>query len=126
MVSSDGGIGARHPRGAGTFPRVLARYVRDSKWLTLEEAIRKMSAFPAWRLGLRDRGLIKTGMKADVVVLEPHRVVDQSTMIQPMLEPVGIMRVFVNGVAVVEEGKVTGERSGVVLRRGGANDGKSK
>jgi len=116
MVSSDGGIGVRHPRGAGTFPRVLGRYVREQKWLTLEEAIRKMSAFPAWRLGLRDRGLVKAGMKADLVVFDPNRVIDQSTMAQPMLEPVGISSVFVNGVAVVGGGKVTGERPGVVLR----------
>jgi N-acyl-D-amino-acid deacylase len=115
MVASDGGIGVRHPRGAGAFPRVLGRYVREQKWLTLEEAIRKMSAFPAWRLGLRDRGLIKAGMKADVVIFDPNRVIDQSTMTQPMLEPVGISSVFVNGVAVVDEGKATGERSGVVL-----------
>src|SRR6185369_12821848 len=61
MVASDGGIGMRHPRGAGTFPRVLGRYVRERKWLALEEAVRKMSSFPADRLGLRDRGVIKPG-----------------------------------------------------------------
>jgi N-acyl-D-amino-acid deacylase len=116
MVSSDGGIGVRHPRGAGTFPRVLGRYVREQKWLTIEEAIRKMSALPAWRLGLGDRGAIKTGMKADIVIFDPNKVIDQSTMTQPMLEPIGVSSVFVNGVAVVDEEKVTGERPGVVLR----------
>ncbi len=126
MVSSDGGIGMRHPRGAGAFPRVLGRYVREQKWLTLEEAIRKMSAFPAWRLGLRDRGLVKAGMKADVVVFDPNRVIDHSTMTQPTLEPVGISSVFVNGVAVVDEGKVRGERSGIVLRYNSTGNQKSK
>jgi N-acyl-D-amino-acid deacylase len=126
IVSSDGGIGMRHPRGAGTFPRVLGRYVREQKWLTLEEAIRKMSAFPAWRLGLRDRGLIKSGMKADVVVFDPNRVIDHSTMTQPTLEPVGIANVFVNGVTVVDGGKALGERSGIVLRYNSIGDQKSK
>jgi len=120
MVASDGGIGARHPRGAGTFPRVLGRYVREGKWLSLEEGIRKMSSFPAERLGLRDRGVIKAGMNADVVVFDPAKVMDQSTMTQPMLEPVGIVYVFVNGGAVVDGGKVTGERSGTVVRHNAA------
>lgn len=116
MVSSDGGIGMRHPRGAGTFPRVLGRYVREQKWLSLEEAIRKMSSFPAWRLGLKDRGAIKVGMKADVIVFDSNQVIDRSTMTQPGIEPVGVHYVWVNGGMVVAEGKVTGERSGAVLR----------
>ncbi len=116
MVASDGGIGSRHPRGAGTFPRVLGRYVREQKWFSLEEAIRKMSSFPAQRLGLPDRGILKVGMKADVVVFDPNQVMDQSTMTQPMLEPVGIRYVLVNGRLVVNEGRVTGEHVGVVLR----------
>jgi N-acyl-D-aspartate/D-glutamate deacylase len=126
MVSSDGGIGMRHPRGAGAFPRVLGRYVRDQKWLTLEEAIRKMSAFPARRLGLRDRGLIKAGMKADVVIFDPNKVIDHSTMTLPTLEPSGISSVFVNGVAVVSGGKVTSDRSGMVLRHNATGNQKSK
>jgi N-acyl-D-amino-acid deacylase len=116
MVSSDGGIGMRHPRGAGTFPRVLGRFVREQKWLSLEEAIRKMSSFPAWRLGLKDRGAIKVGMKADVVVFDPNQVIDRSTMTQPSIEPIGVRFVLVNGGIVVAEGKVTGERFGAVLR----------
>jgi N-acyl-D-amino-acid deacylase len=126
MVASDGGIGMRHPRGAGTFPRVLGRYVREQKWLTLEEAIRKMSAFPAQRLGLRDRGMIKAGMKADVVIFDPNRIIDQSTMAQPTREPIGVLKVFVNGVVVVDEGKVTGARSGKALRRASNHGGRSK
>jgi len=126
MVASDGGIGMRHPRGAGTFPRVLGLYVRERKWLTLEEAIRKMSAFPAWRLGLRDRGLIKPGMKADLVVFNPYKMIDRSTMTQPALEPVGVLSVFVNGVAVVNEGKSTGARPGEILLHETTGGGKSK
>ena len=116
MVASDGGIAMRHPRGAGTFPRVLGRYVRQQKWLNLEEAIRKMSSFPAWRLGLKDRGAIKIGMKADVVVFDPDQVIDRSTMTQPGIEPVGVQYVLVNGGIVVAEGKVSGERPGAALR----------
>ncbi len=116
MVASDGGIGMRHPRGTGTYPRVLGRYVREQKWLSLEEAIRKMSSLPAWRLGLKDRGTIKPGMKADIVVFDPSQVIDRSTMTQPNIESVGIQYVWVNGGTVVAEGKVTGERSGTILR----------
>lgn len=116
MVASDGGIGTRHPRGAGTFPRVLGRYVRERKWLALEEAIRKMSSFPAERLGLRDRGTVKPGMKADIVIFNLNTIIDQSTISQPMLEPVGVSYVLVNGKLAVAEGRVTGERSGAIVR----------
>ena len=100
MVASDGGIGFSHPRGAGTFPRVLGRYVRDEKLLTLPEAIRKMTSLPASRLGLGDRGLIRVGMKADLVLFEPASVIDRSTFEQPQLRPRGIHAVFVNGAPV--------------------------
>ncbi len=117
MVSSDGGIGMAHPRGAGTFPRVLGRFVREKHWLTLEEAIRKMTSAVAARLGIHDRGLLRVGMKADVVIFDPEKVLDQSTMTQPFVEPVGIAEVFVNGVAVVAAGKVTGAVPGAALRK---------
>src|SRR5581483_8704494 len=117
MVASDGGIGMRHPRGAGTYPRVLGRFVREKRWLSLEEAVRKMTSLPASRLGLADRGLLRVGMKADLVVFEPDKVIDQATMTSPFAEPVGIAHVFVNGVKVVEAGKVTGELPGAVIRR---------
>lgn len=126
MVSSDGGIANRHPRGAGTFPRVLGRYVREWKWLKLEEAVRKMSAYPAWRLGLRDRGLLKVGMKADIVAFDEGKVLDQSTMTKPMDEPVGIQFVIVNGVPVIENGQVTNARPGAVLRHNTTPRRKSK
>ena len=116
MVSSDGGVGSRHPRGAGTFPRVLGDFVRQRNWLTLPEAIRKMTSLPAARLGLKDRGLVRAGGKADLVLFDPSKVIDRSTFQQPQLIADGISRVFVNGVAVWQEDKVTGSRPGRALR----------
>jgi len=118
MVASDGQAGGRHPRGAGTFTRVLGRYVRERQWLTLEEAIRKMSSSPALRLGLNDRGVIREGMKADLVIFDPKRVTDRSTFKEPLLLSEGIERVFVNGELVFENGKTTGRLPGVVIRKG--------
>jgi len=118
MVSSDGQAGGRHPRGAGTFTRVLGRFVRERVWLTLEDAVRKMTAAPASRLGLNDRGVIREGMKADLVIFDPKRVIDRSTFKEPLLLSVGIERVFVNGEPVFENGKTTGRLPGVVIRKG--------
>lgn len=117
MVSSDGGIGSRHPRGTATFPRVLGRFVRENKWFSLEEAIRKMSGAPAGRLGLKDRGLIKKGMRADLVLLDAEQVIDRATFAEPQLFSEGIRAVFVNGVRVWDGGRVTGDLPGAVLRR---------
>jgi N-acyl-D-amino-acid deacylase len=116
MVSSDGGIGSRHPRGAGTYPRVLGRYVRELHWLTLPEAIRKMTSLPAQRFGLRDRGLVRPGFKADLVLFDPDRVMDRSTFQEPQLISDGVKRVFVNGEEVWSDGKATGNRPGHALR----------
>lgn len=116
MVGSDGGIGMRHPRGAGTYPRVLGRYVRELRWLSLPEAIRKMTGLPARRLGLKDRGLIRPGMKADVVLFDPARIIDRSNFKEPQLIAEGVMRVLVNGVEVWRDGATTGDKPGVVLR----------
>jgi N-acyl-D-amino-acid deacylase len=118
MVASDGQAGGRHPRGAGTFTRVLGRFVRERQWLTLEEAVRKMTSSPALRLGLNDRGVIREGMKADLVIFDPKRVIDRSTFKEPLLLSEGIERVFVNGETVFESGKATGRLPGVVIRRG--------
>ena len=115
MVASDGGIGARHPRGAGTFPRVLGRYVRESAWLTVPEAIRRMTSLPASRLGLADRGRIAAGFKADLVLFDPALVVDRSTFAAPGETAFGIHTVFVNGRPVWSDNGTTGERPGVVL-----------
>lgn len=117
MVSSDGGIGSRHPRGTGTFPRVLGRFVRENKWLGLEEAVRKMSAMPAARLGLRHRGLIRKGMKADLVLFDPATVIDRATFAEPQLFSSGVKSVYVNGVKVWDGEKVTNSLPGSVLRR---------
>ena len=118
MVSSDGGIGSRHPRGAGSYPRVLGQYVRQLRWLTLPEAIRKMTSFPARRFKLNDRGLIKRGYKADVVVFDPNTIVDRATFAEPQLTAEGVKRVFVNGVEVWAEGRVTSAHPGQPLRNG--------
>jgi N-acyl-D-amino-acid deacylase len=116
MVSSDGGIGGRHPRGAGTYPRVLGRFVREQRWLTLPEAIRKMTSLPASRFKLADRGLIRAGFKADVVLFDPLRIIDRATFKEPQLVADGVKRVFVNGQEVWADGSVTKARPGVPLR----------
>src|SRR5215207_2928839 len=117
MVSSDGGIGSRHPRGAGSYPKVLGQYVRELRWLTLPEAIRKMTSLPARRFKLKDRGLIRRGYKADIVLFDPLTVIDKATFQEPELTAEGIKRVFVNGTEVWAEGSVTGSRPGKALRR---------
>jgi N-acyl-D-amino-acid deacylase len=117
MVSSDGGIGSRHPRGAGTFTKVLGRFAREQRWFSLEEAVRKMTSLPAARLGLKDRGVVREGMKADLVIFDPKRVADRSTFKEPELISEGVWRVFVNGEPVWINGKTTGRLPGTVIRR---------
>jgi len=117
MVSSDGGITSRHPRGAGSNPRVLGRFVRESKWLSLNEAIRKMTSLPAVRFRLERRGLIRAGFKADLVMFDPETIIDRATFKEPQLVSEGVARVFVNGVEVWAEGKPTGKLPGKALRR---------
>jgi N-acyl-D-amino-acid deacylase len=116
MVSSDGGINSRHPRGAGTNPRVLGRFVRELKWLSLEEAVRKMTSFPAARFKLKDRGLVRPGYKADLVLFDPNRIIDRSTFQEPQLISEGVERVFVNGIEVWKDRQTTGLRPGRALR----------
>jgi N-acyl-D-amino-acid deacylase len=115
MVASDGGIDSQHPRGAGTFPRVLGRFVREKHWLTLPDAIRKMTSLPAQRMGLRDRGTLHEGTFADLVLFDPQTVIDRATFEKPQELPVGIQTVFVNGEMVWNEGRPTGSRPGRVL-----------
>ena len=117
MVASDGGIGSRHPRGTGTFTRVLGRFVRENKWSSLEDAIRKMTSMPAKRLGLKDRGLIKKGMKADLVLFDAATVIDNATFAEPQKISVGIRSVYVNGTRVWDGSKVTGVMPGMILKR---------
>lgn len=116
MVSSDGGIGSRHPRGAGSYPRVLGHYVRELGWLSLPEAIRKMTSLPAKRFKLADRGLIRVGFKADVVVFDPNTIIDRATFKEPQLISEGVKFVFVNGREVWINRGATSYRPGKALR----------
>lgn len=122
MAGSDGIlVGDRpHPRGWGTFPRYLARYVRELGILTWEQAVRKMTSLPAQRLGFPDRGLLRPGMAADVVCFDPATVQDTATFEEPKRLPVGIPYVAVNGVLVVDDGRHTGNLPGRALRSGRA------
>jgi dihydroorotase/N-acyl-D-amino-acid deacylase len=108
-----------HPRAYGTFPRVLRKYVREEKDLTLADAIRKFSALPAQRMRLTDRGVLKLGMWGDVVVFDPEKITDKATFEEPNQLSVGMEYVLVNGVPVIAEGKMTGALPGKVLRGAG-------
>ena len=105
-----------HPRAYGTFPRILSKYVREDKALSLEDAIRKFAALPAQRMRLTDRGVLKAGMWADVVIFDPATVHDRATFDNPNQLSEGMEYVLVNGVPVIEEGKMTGALPGKVLR----------
>lgn len=107
-----------HPRAYGTYPRFLGRYTRDLGLFTLEDAIRRFTGFPAQRFGLSDRGIIRQGMAADLVVFDPATVSDRSTFEDPRQFPVGIAHVLVNGTPVIAAGAPTGARPGRALRRG--------
>ncbi len=127
-VSTDGGAfdyplrgnASGHPRAWGTYPRVLERYVRERRVLTLEDAVRKMSALPASFLGLADRGVLREGAWADLVLFDPAAVRNTATYAEPRSFPEGIPYVWVNGVLVVDRGRSTGARPGRVLRRSAA------
>ena len=122
MIASDGrlsrpGDGHPHPRAYGTFPRVLGEYVRTQQVLSLETAIHKMTQMPARRLGLADRGELREGAIADVVIFDPAVVRDQATFTEPHQYPLGIPYVLVNGTLSVDGGKATGVRAGRVITR---------
>ena len=123
MISSDGGVvapgeGVPHPRNYGTFARVLSLYVREAGLLSFPEAIRKMSALPAARLGLADRGVLREGAMADLVVLEPDTVEDHAAFGDPHHYATGVRHVLVSGIPVLRDSEVTGARPGRALRRG--------
>jgi N-acyl-D-amino-acid deacylase len=109
--------GAPHPRSFGTFPRVLGKYVREEKVLTLEDAVRRMTSFPAQKLSLADRGLVKKGYKADLVIFDPQTILDKADFVNPFQKPVGIEHVLVNGQFVVRSGMHTHALPGVVTTR---------
>jgi N-acyl-D-amino-acid deacylase len=120
MIASDGGVeipkrGVPHPRSYGTFARVLNVYVREKRVLSLEDAVRKMTSLPAQRLGFADRGLLRPGMKADVVVFDLGRVRDKATFADPHQYAEGFSYVIVNGTVVLADGKMTEARPGQVL-----------
>jgi N-acyl-D-aspartate/D-glutamate deacylase len=115
MVASDGGIGSQHPRGAGTFPRVLGLYVREKHWITMPEAIHKMTGLPAERLGWKDRGALREGAFADLVLFNPATIIDRATFAKPFEIATGVEKVFVNGTLVWDGGKATGAKPGRVL-----------
>jgi dihydroorotase/N-acyl-D-amino-acid deacylase len=118
--------GLAHPRAYGTFPRILGKYVREEKVLTIEDAIRKMSSAVAARLSIEDRGLLKEGFYADVVVFDPATVADRATFEAPHVLSTGIEHVFVNGVAVVRDGKHTGAKPGRIVRGPGYHRAETK
>ena len=120
-TSPEGVLGREHPhpRAYGTFPRILRKYVREERKLTLEDAVRKFSALPAARMHLADRGLIKSGLWADLVIFDPATVRDLATFAVPNQLSQGMQYVLVNGVAVIEQGRMTGALPGKVLRGGG-------
>ena len=110
-----------HPRGYGAFARVLGHYVREEGVLTLEEAVRKMTSLPAWRIGQPERVRIAEGMYADIVVFDPARIRDRATFADPHQFAVGVEHVLVNGVPVIVCASLTGEKPGRVLTRGGGS-----
>lgn len=116
-ICSDGTATGGHPRGYGTFPRVLGRYVREQKVLSLEEAIRKMTSLSAENIGLKGRGRIESGGYADLVLFDPATIVDRSTTAEPKAMSAGVRSVWVNGMLVFDSGKTTAARPGKVLRR---------
>jgi len=120
MIGSDGiAAGSRpHPRLYGTFPRVLGRYARDERLMSLAEAVHRMTAMPAEKFRLAERGLVRAGYFADLVIFDPKTIADVGTYNDPCQYPSGLSDVFVNGTAIVADGKHTGARPGRALRRG--------
>jgi N-acyl-D-aspartate/D-glutamate deacylase len=118
-VATEGPLAAGHPhpRYYGTFPRILGRYVREEKVLTLEEAIRKMTSANAAKIGAFDRGLLRPGMMADVTVFDAGRIIDHATYEKPHQYATGVEYVIVNGQIVLDRGGHTGTRPGVILKR---------
>jgi N-acyl-D-amino-acid deacylase len=117
-VATEGPLarGNPHPRYYGTFPRILGRYVREEKVLSLEEAVRKMTSANAAKIRIYDRGLLRPGMMADVAVFDAARVIDNATFEKPHQYATGIEYVVVNGTVVLDNGKHTGARPGQILK----------
>jgi N-acyl-D-amino-acid deacylase len=120
---TDGYLEGPHPRGFGSFPRILGRYARGRKVMKIEEAVRKASALAAANMGITDRGQIKPGLRADLVLFNPRTVIDRATPADPHAISTGVHKVWVNGVLVFADNRATGERPGRVLRRSGSKNG---
>ena len=116
-ICSDGGLQDLHPRGAGSFPRVLGRYARDQGLFSLETAVHKMTGLTARHMGFTDRGLIREGMIADLVLFDPDTVIDNATPAAPQAISTGILSVWVSGEQVYTDGAATGARPGKIIRR---------
>lgn len=116
-ICTDGSLRDRHPRGAGSFPRVLGRYVRERGVLSLESAIHRMTGLPAQHMGFEERGVIAPGMIADLVLFNPHTVIDRATTSEPFAPPEGIHSVWVAGERVLHEGAISATYPGRVIRR---------
>lgn len=117
-IATDGLLGGKpHPRTYGTYPRVLGRYARELNTFSMEEAIRMMTSLPARIIGIEDKGIIRTGNDADLVVFDPEKIDAQATYENPKKFPTGIHYVFINGTAVVNKGKHTGQTPGTVLSK---------
>jgi dihydroorotase/N-acyl-D-amino-acid deacylase len=114
-VDPDNARGLTHPRAYGTYPRILGKYVRDEGVLSLEDAVRKMSSAVATRLSMHDRGVLREGLYADIVVFDPATVIDRATFEDPHQLSVGMRYVLVNGVTVVRHGEHTGAEPGRVV-----------
>jgi N-acyl-D-amino-acid deacylase len=114
---------ASHPRAFGAFPRILARYVREQKVLSLEQAISQMTSVAANEVLLYDRGRISPGLPADLVIFDPERITDRATLAEPTRSSEGVRHVIVNGQVVLRDGNYTGARPGRVLRGPGARTG---
>jgi N-acyl-D-amino-acid deacylase len=121
MIGTDGiwSHGKPHPRIYGTYPRILGTYVREEGVLSLEEAIRKMTSFPAQKFGLWRKGMVRQGMDADLLLFDPHTIAERSSFQDPHQYPVGLPYVIVNGQVAVDQGRYTGIFAGRVLRKTG-------
>jgi N-acyl-D-amino-acid deacylase len=133
MIGSDAGAAAPygvlgqshpHPRAYGTFPRILGTYVRERGVISLEEAIFRMTGLTAWRLGLSDRGLVRPGYKADLVMFDAQQIADLATYDEPHVYPTGIRWVLVNGQVILRDGERLPVLPGRVLRRAGTSPGR--